>query len=248
MTGRNSPLFDPPHCRVGRTTYLTLNQPRTRGRHPPPPLVSVSFPVSLLRVQSDRTALRYCAGQSPHRLLVHALTGRFLWDRSNRLMLRRPKGPPIFSFALGRRENVVTAHSTLTNTNSTGPKAHRAPILGVMERPSERRVRTPKDPRPERRASARFALTLEARYAISGRRAPVETGSGRTIDLSSSGLSFTADRSLETGQKLDVSIDWPALLDGGVKLQLIVSGVVYLRAVDLGAGQIARTRKNRRAH
>jgi hypothetical protein len=155
-------------------------------------------------------------------------------------MLRRPKAPPIFSFALGRRENVVTAHSTLTNTNSTGPKAHRAPILGVMERPSERRVRTPKDPRPERRASARFALTLEARYAISGRRAPVETGSGRTIDLSSSGLSFTADRSLETGQKLDVSIDWPALLDGGVKLQLIVSGVVVRTAGTATALQIRR--------
>src|ERR1035441_8381001 len=123
MTGRNSPLFDPPHCRVGRTTYLTLNQPRTRGRHPPPPLVSVSFPVSLLRVQSDRTALRYCAGRSPHRLLTHALTGPFLRDRSNRLMARRPKAPSICSFTLGRRETVVTAHSTLTNTNSTGPKA-----------------------------------------------------------------------------------------------------------------------------
>ncbi len=109
-----------------------------------------------------------------------------------------------------------------------------------MERPRERRVRTPKDPSLERRASARFALTLEARYTISGRRSPVETGSGRTIDLSSSGLSFTADRPLETGQKLDVSIDWPALLDGGVKLQLIVSGVVVRTDGTATALQIRR--------
>jgi hypothetical protein len=68
----------------------------------------------------------------------------------------------------------------------------------------------------------------------------VETGSGRTIDLSSSGLSFPADRSLETGQKLDVSIDWPALLDGGVKLQLIVSGVVVRTAGTATALQIRR--------
>jgi len=108
------------------------------------------------------------------------------------------------------------------------------------ERPSERRVRTPQGPSPERRASARFALTLETRYAISGCRAPVETGSGRTIDLSSSGLSFTADRPLETGQKLDVSIDWPALLDGGVKLQLIVSGVVVRTDGTATALQIRR--------
>src|ERR1039458_3682491 len=112
---------------------MTLNQPRTQGRHPPPPLVSVSFPVSLLEVQSDRTALRYCAGQSPHRLLTHALTGPFLRDRSKQVMARRPKAPSICSFALGRRENVVTAHSTLTNTNSTGPKAIVPQYLGSWD-------------------------------------------------------------------------------------------------------------------
>jgi hypothetical protein len=66
----------------------------------------------------------------------------------------------------------------------------------------------------ERSAEHSFSLALEVRYAVSGRRAPVQTGSGRTIDLSSSGLSFTAGRPLVSGQKLDVSIDWPVLLDG----------------------------------
>ena len=94
-----------------------------------------------------------------------------------------------------------------------------------MERTSERLVRLPKNASAERRASTRFPLALDVRYAA-GRRAPVELGSGRTIDLSSSGLSFTADRPLLTGQKLDISLDWPILLDGGVKLQLIMLGVV----------------------
>ncbi len=109
-----------------------------------------------------------------------------------------------------------------------------------MERPSQRRVPTSTSPSPERRASVRFALTLEVRYAFQGPLGPVETGSGRTIDLSSSGLSFTADKPLETGQKLDVSIDWPALLDGGVKLQLIVSGVVVRTDGTTTALQIRR--------
>jgi hypothetical protein len=95
-----------------------------------------------------------------------------------------------------------------------------------MESQTVRRVRLLKHPGSERRASTRFPLNLEVRYTVAGCRAPVEGGSGRTIDMSSSGLSFTADRPLPTGVKLEVSIDWPALLDGGVQLQLVVSGVV----------------------
>jgi hypothetical protein len=67
---------------------------------------------------------------------------------------------------------------------------------------------------------------MEARYVVSGRRAPRETGSGRIVDLSSVWLRFTADRPLLIGRRLDVSIDWPVLLDGGVQLQLILSGKV----------------------
>lgn len=88
-------------------------------------------------------------------------------------------------------------------------------------------MRLPKVASPERRASTRFPLAIEVRYALMGCRGQRETGSGQTIDLSSSGLSFTADRPLLTGQKLiKVAIDWPVLLDGGVQLQLVMSSVV----------------------
>jgi len=95
-----------------------------------------------------------------------------------------------------------------------------------MEHASERRVRLPNDPNPERRASTRFPLALEVRYTVSGRRALRETGSGRTIDLSSSGLRFATQGPLEPGIKLDVAIDWPVLLNGGVQLQLVAKGEV----------------------
>src|ERR1035438_2419293 len=95
-----------------------------------------------------------------------------------------------------------------------------------MDRPSERRVRLPKEPGPDRRASVRFLLSLDLRYSVSHRRAPLETGSGQIIDLSSSGLRFAAQGPLEPGLKLDVAIDWPVLLDGRVQLQLVVTGVV----------------------
>ena len=96
------------------------------------------------------------------------------------------------------------------------------PILGVMEP----WVRLLQEPNPERRASVRFPLTLDVRFSVSRRRAPVETGSGQLVDLSSSGLRFAAQGPLELGLKLDVAIDWPVLLDGRVQLQLMVTGVV----------------------
>jgi hypothetical protein len=95
-----------------------------------------------------------------------------------------------------------------------------------MERPPERKVRLRGDPTPERRAHTRFPLTLEMRYSAYQVYAPVDWGSGQTIDLSSSGLRFAAQRPLEPGLTVDVAINWPVLLGGRVQLQLIVSGVV----------------------
>jgi hypothetical protein len=95
-----------------------------------------------------------------------------------------------------------------------------------MDRPSEQRVRLPKEPGPDRRASVRFPLTLDVRYSVWHRRAPLETGSGQIIDLSSSGLRFAAQGPLEPGLKLDVAVNWPVLLDGRVQLQLILTGTV----------------------
>jgi hypothetical protein len=86
-------------------------------------------------------------------------------------------------------------------------------------------VRPQKEPSSDRRASVRVPVNLEVRYGVAGRRGPVENRSGQTIDVSSSGLSFTADRPLPIGQKLDLSIDWPFQFDGD-QLQLFASGVV----------------------
>jgi hypothetical protein len=82
-------------------------------------------------------------------------------------------------------------------------------------------------------------VDLELRYSVVGRR-PVQNGSGRTIDVSSSGLSFTADTPLLVGQKLDVSIHWPVLFDGGVQLQIVASGVVVRIAGIITALRIER--------
>jgi hypothetical protein len=95
-----------------------------------------------------------------------------------------------------------------------------------MDSSIARRVRLLQGLSSDRRSSVRYPLNLEVRYSVEGRRGAVENGSGRAIDMSSSGLSFTADRPLSIGQKLDLSIDWPARLDGDVQIQPVASGVV----------------------
>ena len=109
-----------------------------------------------------------------------------------------------------------------------------------MDGPIARRVRLSKGPGSDRRSGVRFPVELEVRYSAAGRRGPAEDGSGRTIDMSKSGLSFTADRPLPVGRKLDVSIDWPVLLDGDVQLQLVASGVVVRSDEALIAMRIER--------
>ena len=95
-----------------------------------------------------------------------------------------------------------------------------------MDSQITQRVRLLQGLRPERRRSIRFPVNLEVRYSVLGHPGQAEKGSGRTIDMSTSGLSFTTDSPLSIGQRLDLYIDWPVLLDGGVQLQIVVSGVV----------------------
>ena len=95
-------------------------------------------------------------------------------------------------------------------------------------------------PTSESRAKVRYPLNLAVRYSVAGLVGRIAQGSGRTIDISSSGLSFTSDKPLSIGQGLDLFIDWPVQLDGDVQLQLVVSGVVVRVAGAVTALQIGR--------
>ena len=95
-----------------------------------------------------------------------------------------------------------------------------------MERKSGGPVRLSRKPSAERRLGTRFPIDLKVRYVVRGRQSLELSGSGSTIDLSSSGLNFRADKHLQAGMRLDVYIDWPVPLAGGVQLQLMMSGEV----------------------
>ncbi len=82
----------------------------------------------------------------------------------------------------------------------------------------------------ERRADRRYSLYLDLRWRLIRRRKVLETGIGRTIDLSSGGILFDAGRHLPAGLNIELSITWPALLHNVAPMQLTVNGRI-VRAV-----------------
>jgi PilZ domain len=108
-----------------------------------------------------------------------------------------------------------------------------------MGRVRKRRTRQPFAD-VERRASTRYPVVLEIQYTTLGDTGPVRLGTGTIIDLSSSGLSFSTDTPLLIGQRIKAYIDWPVMLNGNVKLQLEILGVVVRTAGTKIAVQIER--------
>lgn len=78
--------------------------------------------------------------------------------------------------------------------------------------------------RGDRRRDRRYHLNLDLRWKLVRRRKVLESGSGRTLDVSSSGLYFDAGRPLPVGLNVELSIAWPALLHNIAPMQLVISG------------------------
>lgn len=83
----------------------------------------------------------------------------------------------------------------------------------------------PQDVR-ERRTERRFGIQLAARYKMLYGQPIGETGAGRTLDFSSSGVWFSTQTRLTAGMPLELSIAWPVLFNDSVPLRLLVYGCV----------------------
>ena len=78
----------------------------------------------------------------------------------------------------------------------------------------------------DRRNSDRFPIERELRYRILSKRGTEESGEGTTVNISSSGVLFTADRLLVPGRRMEISISWPAQLNNKCALRLVARGRV----------------------
>jgi c-di-GMP-binding flagellar brake protein YcgR len=77
-----------------------------------------------------------------------------------------------------------------------------------------------------RRRDKRYEIELDTQWKLIRRRKVLDSGSGRTVDLSSGGILIEADRPLPVGLNLEISIAWPVLLHNVAPLQLVVAGKI----------------------
>ena len=78
----------------------------------------------------------------------------------------------------------------------------------------------------DRRHSDRFPIEREVRYRVLNKRSSEETGDGKTINISSSGVLFTVDHMLLPGRRMELAISWPAQLNNKCALKLVARGRV----------------------
>jgi hypothetical protein len=76
----------------------------------------------------------------------------------------------------------------------------------------------------DRRENKRYTLTLEVKYKLIRRKKLVQSGAGRTIDISSGGVLIETDRPLPPGLNMELSISWPVLLNDVAPMRLFVTG------------------------
>jgi hypothetical protein len=76
----------------------------------------------------------------------------------------------------------------------------------------------------ERRARKRFPIVRDVQYEVTYRGGDTRSGIGTTVNVSSAGVLFTAPEALVPGERIQLSISWPAQLEGKYALNLVAQG------------------------
>ena len=79
---------------------------------------------------------------------------------------------------------------------------------------------------PERRGTNRFPVREDVRYRLVQSRTARVSGVGTTLNIGSGGILFTTEEKLPIGRTVELSVNWPARLDGTCPLQFVATGRV----------------------
>jgi hypothetical protein len=86
----------------------------------------------------------------------------------------------------------------------------------------------------ERRGKRRFHIEQDVRYKMLYGQRIAETGAGRTVNISSGGVWFTTENMLTTGMPVELSMNWPVLLNDACPMKLMIYGCI-VRSNERGA-------------
>jgi hypothetical protein len=86
----------------------------------------------------------------------------------------------------------------------------------------------------ERRAKKRFLIAQDVRYKMLYGQRIAETGTGRTVNISSGGVWLTTENPLTAGMPVELAMNWPVLLHDSCPMKLMIYGCV-IRSSEKGA-------------
>jgi len=86
----------------------------------------------------------------------------------------------------------------------------------------------------ERRTKRRFEIEQDVRYKMLYGQRLAETGTGKTVNISSGGIWFTTEVLLTSGMPIELSVTWPVLLNDSCPMKLMIYGCV-VRSNEKGA-------------
>ena len=91
----------------------------------------------------------------------------------------------------------------------------------------------------DRRGTTRFPLCEEVKYKLLHGKIST-SGAGRTLNIGSGGVLFTTEERLPMGRMVELSVNWPARLDGTCPLKFVAVGRVIRSESDKAAVRIER--------
>src|SRR5215831_20689236 len=92
----------------------------------------------------------------------------------------------------------------------------------------------------ERRGTSRFPLREDVRYRVVQSKSQKIFGLGTTLNIGSGGVLFTTEDPLPLGRLVELSVNWPARLDGICPLQFVATGRVVRSEPTCAAVRIER--------
>ena len=93
---------------------------------------------------------------------------------------------------------------------------------------------------PDRRDTGRFPVREDVRYRVVQSKTVKVSGVGSTLNIGSGGILFTTEDKLPVGRMVELSVNWPAMLDGVCPLQFVATGRVVRSEAQRAAVRIER--------
>jgi hypothetical protein len=111
-----------------------------------------------------------------------------------------------------------------------------AEAVAVIDNHHQEKIRN-NDRAGDRRLKCRFRIEQDVRYKMLCGQRVAETGAGKTTNISSGGVCFTTASMLSIGIPVELSMNWPVLLNQSCPLKLMMYGCV-VRSTDKGSAVV----------